>query len=252
MSTDIDGLTPVIQPFFDAQLVTELGSPIKSGKEATVFACTAHPSTGHAALALKVYRPRTRRSFRNDTPYRDGSTIFRIGAGNTRQARALRAGSRFGRQVDSATWSGHEWEVLCRLHDAGLPVPAPVHVSGDAILMELFTDDDGRPAPPLNTARLDAASASWLFAALCDDVEQMLALGLVHADLSPYNVLYRGDAYRIIDFPQAIDPRFNADAPSLLARDLDNVARFCARSTDVPDAAELAADMWHRFQHGEL
>lgn len=252
MSTDVDGLAPVIQPFFDAALIVELGPTIKSGKEATVFACTAHPKTGHALLALKVYRPRTHRSFKNDAIYRRGSTIDRIGGGNTREARALRAGSRFGRQVQGSTWCGHEWEALCRLHDAGLPVPVPVHASADAILMELFTCEDDTAAPPLHTARLDAASASSLFETVCQDVEDMLALHLLHGDLSPYNILWNGSTYRIIDFPQTVDPRFNTDAPWMLARDLQNIARFCARFTDVPDANETAADMWRRFERGEL
>lgn len=199
MSTTPDGLAPIIKPFLDEGLVLELGPAIKSGKEATVFGCTAHPNPGRDQLAIKIYRPRTRRSFTNDSLYREGSLIHRVGGGNTRAARALLAGSRFGRQVQGFTWCGHEWEILCRLHEAGLPVPEPVH-----------------------------------------------------GDLSPYNVLWNGHAHRIIDFPQAVAPRFNPSAERLLVRDLQHLAQFCGRFGDVPDATEIAADMWLRFEQGEL
>lgn len=232
----------VIRPFLEADLVVEVGEALKSGKEATVFHCIAHPRTGYAELALKVYRPRSRRSFKQEALYREGSTIHRIAGGNTRQARALRSGSAFGREVEGATWCGHEWEVLCTLHEAGLPVPAPVHHTEHAILMELFA------APTLHVARLDPAIAAQLFAAICNDVEHMLALHVLHGDLSPYNILWDGETYRIIDFPQAVDPRFNSHAPRLLARDLENLARFLGQ----PDGAAIAADMWSRFERGEL
>jgi RIO kinase 1 len=252
MSTTLEGFASVVQPFLDLELVLQLGDPIKSGKEATVFRCVAHPKTGHDALALKVYRPRAHRSFKDDSAYREGSTILRFGGGNTRAARAMRDGTGFGRRVQGSTWCGREWEVLCRLHEAGLPVPAPVHVEEDAILMELFASADGAVAPQLSTARLDESAASDVFHAICGDVEDMLALNVLHGDLSPYNILWNGDAYRIIDFPQAMDPRFNSNAQQFLARDLENVAQFCARFGDVPDAAELAADIWQRFQRAEI
>lgn len=252
MLTIPDGLAPILQPFLDEGLVLELGPPIKSGKEATVLRCTAHPRTGHHQLALKVYRPRTQRSFTNDSVYRDGSMIHRVGGGNTRAARALLAGSRFGRQVQSFTWCAHEWEILCQSHEAGLPVPEPVRMHGDAILMELFACEDGSTAPPLIQASLDAGTATALFEALCDDVEDMLALHVVHGDLSPYNVLWNGHEHRIIDFPQAVDPRFNSSAQRLLVRDLHNLARFCERFGEVADPTEIAADMWRRFEQGEL
>lgn len=249
----LDELAPFIAPFLEQELVVELGEPIKSGKEATVFRCRAHPRTGYDQLALKVYRPRTHRSFKRDASYRDGSAILRRGEGNTRHARALRAGSTFGRELGSATWCGHEWEVLCRLHAAGVPVPKPVHLVGGAFLMELFTRVDGRVASPLASAMLDASSARRLFDALCRDVEDMLALHVVHADLSAYNVMWNGEQYRIIDLPQSVDPRFNGEAERLLTRDLENVASACARAGgEVPDAVAIARDMWRRYQNGEV
>lgn len=247
----LEELALFIEPFLERELIVELGEPIKSGKEATVFRCRAHPRTGHSQLALKVYRPRTHRSFKHDAAYRQGTAVLRRGGGNTRQARALRAGSSFGRVLGTATWCGHEWEVLCRLHEAGLPVPTPVYATADAFLMELFTGADGSVAASVSAATIDGRSARRLFDSICRDVDDMLALHVVHADLSGYNILWNGESYRIIDFPQSVDPRFNVDAERLLARDLGNVAQTCARFAEMPDAGALARDMWLRFERGE-
>jgi RIO kinase 1 len=251
MSKDLDHLNACIQTFRDLELIAEPIEPLKSGKEATVLRCRAHPRTERGPLALKIYRSLERRSFKNDALYREGSLLDRIGGGNTRMARALRARSRFGREVQEGTWAGHEWEVLGRLHAADLRVPQPIHQGGGAILMELFACADGTVAPALAHARLDSETASSLFAALCDDVERMLWLDVVHGDLSPYNVLWNGESYCVIDFPQAMDPRFNRSAERLLARDLTTLARFCARFGDVPDPSVVAAEMWQRFELGE-
>jgi RIO kinase 1 len=251
MSVPDRDLAEVVAPFLDLDLISELCEPIKSGKEATVYRCRGGPAGDGRAVALKVYRPRAQRSFKNDALYREGSLLERIGGGETRAARALRAGTRFGRVVQEHTWTAREWEVLRRLHAAELCVPEPLHASGTAVLMELFTTEDGGVAPPLITANLSPEVASALFAALCADVERMLWLDVLHGDLSPYNVLWNGAGYRVIDFPQAVDPRFNGNALRLLQRDLDNVASFCARFGEVPDPATVAVEMWQRFQHGE-
>lgn len=256
MSIASDHVDRIVQSLVEQELISHLLGPIKSGKEASVLACRAHPMTrertGYDRLALKIFRPRTQRSFKNDAVYREGSMIHRIGGGNTRAARALRNGTRFGREVQETTWCGHEWHTLCLLHDRRLPVPEPVHSEQNTILMELFVTRDGSIAAPLANTTLPADVAPALFQALCDDVEQMLALDLLHGDLSPYNVLWNGEEYRIIDFPQACDPRFNGNAPWILQRDIENVARFCARFGTLPDPAEVSANLWARFQRGEL
>lgn len=250
MSSSSD-LEASIATFIDLDLISEVCEPIKSGKEATVYRCRGARASPHEQLALKVYRPRDQRSFKNDARYREGSLIYRIGGGNTRAARALRAGTRFGRAVQEATWTAREWEALRRLRDAGLSVPEPVHATDSAILMELCDDGEGGIARPLAGARLPAELAAPLFAALCGEVERMLWLDVLHGDLSPYNVLWSGAAYRIIDFPQAVDPRFNGNALSFLQRDLENVGRFCARFAEIPDPRTVALEIWERFQLGE-
>jgi RIO kinase 1 len=251
MSTDSTDVDASIAPFIDLDLISEVCEPIKSGKEATVYRCRGTAASGHDQLALKVYRLRAHRSFKNDARYREGSLLSRIGGGNTRAARALRHGSRFGRSVQEATWTAREWEVLRRLHAAGLRVPEPIHVSDRAILMELCDDGEGNVPRPLASARLSPQLASYLFEALCADVEHMLWLDVLHADLSPYNILWSAHAYRIIDFPQSVDPRFNGNALSFLQQDVENVGRFCARFAEVPDPSAVALEIWNRFQNGE-
>jgi RIO kinase 1 len=251
MSSSSTDLEESIATFIDLDLISEVCEPIKSGKEATVYRCRGTTSSGYEQLALKVYRPRAQRSFKNDARYREGSLLYRIGGGNTRAARALRGGTRFGRAVQEATWTAREWEVLRRLHGAGLSVPEPIHATDRAILMELCEDAEGGVARPLASARLSPEVAAALFADVCADVERMLWFDVLHADLSPYNLLWNGEGYRIIDFPQAVDPRFNGNALSFLQRDLENVGRFCARFAELPDPTTVAIEIWDRFQHGE-
>jgi len=244
-------LEATIAPFIDLGLISEVVEPIKSGKEGTVYRCRATAASGHEHAALKVYRPRARRTFKNDARYLEGRPAHRVGGGNTREARALCGGTRFGRRVQESTWTAREWEVLQRLYDAGLPVPQPLHATDHAILMELCVDGEGGVAPPLASASLSAELAVSLFHAVCADVETMLWVDVLHADLSPYNILWSGEDYRIIDFPQAVDPRFNQNALSFLQRDLENVGRFCARFGAIPDVRTVANEVWRRFQHGE-
>jgi RIO kinase 1 len=218
MSTSSIDLESSIDPFIGLGLVSEVFETIKSGKEATVYRCRGTPASGHQELALKVYRPRARRSFKNDAAYREGGLLDRMGGGNTRAARALRGGTRFGRQVQEATWTAREWEVLQRLHEAGLGVPRPVHATDRAILMELCVDTAGGVARPLAATRLSPAASLALFDAVCTDVERMLWLDVLHADLSPFNILWDGERYRIIDFSQLLLGWVSARAGRLLDR----------------------------------
>jgi RIO kinase 1 len=231
-----DPLDTIVQTFIERAHILTIGEPIKSGKEASVYRCRAHPRTGVQELALKVYRPREDRSFKNDAIYQEGRILTRIGGGNTRAARALRAKSAFGREVQAATWSGHEAVMLDLLHRSGTPVPRPIDSTKGALLMELFTTEAGFVAPPLHQVRLGALEAGDLFERISSDVERMLSLHVVHGDLSPYNVLYAGPGrYRIIDLPQAVDPRYNPHSLKLLVRDLENVARHCGRFGPITD-----------------
>ncbi len=250
-----DAHEAAVEPFVARGLVTEVLYPIKSGKEATVYCCRAGPAEeagGRGFLAAKVYRERRGRGFKNDAVYQEGRWHW---ARNTRATRAFRNGSAFGREVQQAAWVGYEWETLRALHAAGVDVPRPVASAGSAILMELFGtgDDEGTPAPMLATIRPESAGeAQAILDALYASVERMLARNVIHGDLSAYNVLYAGGRFRIIDLPQAVDPRFNPSSFELLARDLRNVHAYCARFGARADPEGRARELWRLFMEGRL
>jgi RIO kinase 1 len=242
LETPIDAL----EDFFDLGLITELLGVIKSGKEATVYCCRAGTAFEERLVAAKVYRAADRRDFRDDSVYRAGR-FGRV----TRETRAMAGKTRAGRQFAAATWLGHEYETLRTLHAAGADVPEPLAAGDGVLLLEYFGDED-TAAPTLNRVTLDATEAARLFESLLRNVELWLACNVVHADLSPYNLLYWQGRLVVIDFPQAVDPRFNRQALPLLTRDVENVGRCFARQGAANDPAAIVADLWRRFVYSEL
>jgi RIO kinase 1 len=233
--------------FFAEGLITDVLLPLKSGKEASVWLCRANPrTTGAELLAVKAYRPRQGRTFRNDAVYREGRVIT-----NARTRRAVERKTRFGREAGEAFWVGGEYEALRALHGLGCDVPRPVSMGERAILMEYVGDDD-RPAPQLRDVDLEPDEAPVLFDRLLRNVEMFLAANVVHADLSAYNVLYREGAVRIIDFPQAVDARSNRSARDLLARDVENLCRYFARYGVPADGGAISARLWSDFLFARL
>lgn len=237
---------PELQSFFDDGWITDVLHVVKSGKEATVYCCEAGPSTGVPLLAAKVYRSRDHRSFKNDAVYQGGRVIL-----DRRQRRAFEKVSHYGREVQQGMWIHAEWETLNLLHSAGADVPKPYARAENALLMEYVGDEDG-PAAPLHKARLDPQEARELFGLLMRNIELWLRHDRIHADLSAYNILYHEGALTIIDFPQAVDPRFNKDALSLLERDVANVCSYFARQGVQTDPHRLARDLWRGFVRGTL
>jgi RIO kinase 1 len=233
---------------YDQGLISEVLGLLKTGKEASVYCCRATDSLGGGLVAAKVYRARQYR-FRNDAVYqqaRDRELGLR-----GRALRAFEQKSDFGMSVRGATWVQREQDALARLYNAGADVPRPLGPASDVLLMEFFGEAD-EPASQLNRVQLDPDAAAVLFQRVLANVELALGLDLVHGDLSPHNLLYwRGDL-RLIDFPQAVDPRFNPAAADLLRRDLENVCRYFGRQGVEADAAALADDLWQRFEHGDL
>lgn len=228
--------------------ITDVIRMIKSGKEASVYLCHAGPSTGREFLAVKAYRPRQHRNFRNDAMYKDGRVI--PGRAH-RERRALENRTRFGRELDDAMWVGREVEALSLLSAAGADVPAPLATSGSAILLDYYGDEDG-PAPQLKHVTLPPDQARVVFDRLLWNVERFLVCNLVHADLSAFNVLWWEGRAVIIDLPQAVDARTNPNAPDLLARDIGNLCHHFLRYGLEEDAEAITQDLWVRYQFAML
>lgn len=241
-----------LEPFIDLALITEVLYTVKSGKEATVYACRAHPDTGAELLALKIYKPLTERSFRNDSVYQENRTLLYH---NNRVRRAHDKGSEFGLEVQFMLWVGQEWEHLVKLHNAGVYVPVPIKQAGRGILMEYFGTDDGA-CPTLQIADLTRQQAQDVWQLVKANIEMMLQANYVHGDLSPYNILVDpdepSDMIRIIDLPQAVDARFNLSARDLLMRDVETTHRWFARRGMNDNAKGWANDLWRRFKRAEL
>lgn len=235
-----------LAPFFAEGLITEVVRTEKSGKEGTVYCCRADPATGYELVAAKVYRPRTRRAFKNDAVYQEGRVIT-----NKRDARAVARKSDWGRSTKFGIWIGHEFETLTQLHALGSDVPRTLRMAGSAILMEYVGDVDSA-APKLKEVELPTEEIRPLFNRVMRNIELWLAHNLVHGDLSAYNVLYWDGAVTVIDFPQAVDPRMNGNAFDLLQRDVANICHYWSEYGVKSDAARIAQHLWRRFLRSEL
>jgi RIO kinase 1 len=231
---NVDLATVLPESFYEDWLITEVLHVVKSGKEATVYCCRAHPHTGEKLITAKVYRDRRNRGFKNDAVYQEGRFI-----GSTRVVRALEKKTRFGRECQFEFWKSYEFETL-----------RPIANDGDTLLIEYFGEEK-LPAPPLGNVELDRDEAHRLFSQFVRNMEVLLVANIVHGDLSPYNILYVGGRLVIIDFPQAVDPRFNRNAFKLLLRDLENVCEYFSRFGVRTEPQRLARDLWRRFADHE-
>lgn len=235
-----------IKTFIEDGWIEEVLFPLKSGKEANVYCCRACPGRGHAFFALKVYKSRNNRSFRNAASYQEGRVIT-----NARTARAVHNKSRFGRDAESDAWIYHEFATLDLLHAAGADVPCPVKAAGNAILIE-FVGQGSHPAPQLRDVRLSPTEAERLLEQALRNIEIMLSCNVVHGDLSAYNILYSGGHLRVIDLPQAVDARANRNARSLLARDVANVCGYFAAQGADAEPGTFAEELWDLYLRAEL
>ena len=234
----------VMQQFGGQGLITDVLGVIGDGKEATVYCCTADPSTGVELLAAKVYRAQKFRAFAGARTYAADRVVL-----DKRADRAIKSKTDKGRRMAHHAWIEWEWETLCRLHDAGASVPNPLAASDDAILMEYVGDRAG-PAPQLRHVELEPARAREALQRLLQDIELLLDCHRVHGDLSAYNVLWWADRPWIIDVPQSIDLHASRDGYPHLRRDVQNLERYFARyGLSVGDFAETA---WRRYLRGQL
>jgi RIO kinase 1 len=231
---------------FSEGLLTDVVRPLRSGKEASVYLCSATQPGAHALLAAKVYHPRHARAFRNDAVYKHGRVIL-----NGHDRRAVARGTAYGQHLEEGMWIEREWDHLARAHELGADVPVPVAKSGRTILMEYIGDEDG-PAPQLKDICPSPEEAGAMFERIRWNIEVLLSGNLVHADLSAYNVLVREGRPVIIDLPQAVDARTNLNSRALLVRDLENVCRFFERLRVRRDPHRIADDLWTRYLFADL
>lgn len=246
-------LLAALQPFYEQAMITDVLALIGGGKEAGVYRCVAHPSTGETLLAAKVYRPRMFRQLRNDKMYREGRAILDADAHSVmdsmhqdRIARAIGKKSEFGVQVSHTSWLMHEFTALQQLHAAGAAVPKPFLAADNAILMS-YHGDEQVAAPTLNGIELDEGEARRLFRVVEHTVEIMLRHGLIHGDLSAYNLLYWEGEVTVIDFPQIVDIRSNASAAFILHRDLTRICEYFAAQGVACSADALFERLWRRY-----
>jgi RIO kinase 1 len=242
----VDPIQALLDSFFADGLITEVLHVVKSGKEATVYCCRAHPSLGIPYVAAKVYRSRQNRGFKNDSIYQEGRFV-----GDQRIKRAMKNKSSTGREAQFSMWIAHEYMMLTTLYQAGATIPRPIAHNSHAILME-YVGEPQQPAPALQYVQLAPDEVYPIFARIMDNIELWLQHNVVHGDLSPYNILYWNGQVTIIDFPQAVDPRFNAHAYNLLAHDIGTICTYVSRYGLQRDADAIARRLWHQFRNARL
>ena len=232
-----------IAPLVEDGLVDEVIRQLMSGKEATIYVVRC----GDEIRCAKVYKEANQRAFRQAADYQEGRRVK-----NSRQARAMEKGSRYGRKMQEEVWQNAEVDALYRLAGAGVRVPQPYICFEGVLLMELVTDSEGSVAPRLADVELDAARALELHAALLKEVVKMLCAGLIHGDLSEYNILVDELGPVIIDLPQAVDAAGNNNAGSMLERDVENLTTFFSRHVPELVGTRYGKEIWGLYQGGAL
>jgi len=232
-----------IQPLIDDGLVDEVISQLMSGKEATVYVVRC----GAEVRCAKVYKEVNKRSFKKAVEYQEG----RKGR-NSRRARAMEKGSKFGRNQQEEAWQNAEVDALYRLANAGVRVPKPYGCFDGVLLMELITNDEGDVAPRLNDVSMTSELALADHAVVMKYVMRMLCAGVVHGDLSEFNVLVDDYGPVIIDLPQAVDAAGNNNAKAMLERDVNNMTTYYGQYAPELLRSKYAKEIWALFEDGEL
>jgi len=232
-----------LQPLIDDGVIDEVVRSLKSGKEATVYVVRS----GTQLRCAKVYRDMAQRSFQKRAQYQEGRKVR-----GSRQARAMNKSTRFGRKEQEAAWKNAEVDALYQLVGAGVRVPRPYGYFNDTLIMELVTDADGNPAPRLGEVDLSPEVAREYHRFLIRQIVVMLSIGLIHGDLSEFNVLVAADGPVIIDLPQVVNAAGNNGALAMLERDVNNIRGTLGRFAPDLLATEFAREMWSLFEQGEL
>jgi RIO kinase 1 len=232
-----------LQPLADDGLIDEVIHPLMSGKEADVFVVRC----GSELRCAKIYKDALKRSFKKAAQYTEGRKVR-----NSRRARAMEKGSRFGRKQQEETWQNAEVDALYKLTHAGVRVPQPYGCFDGVLLMELITDEEGEIAPRLNDVSMSAEQAREDHAQVMQYVLRMLCAGLVHGDLSEFNVLVNEEGPVIIDLPQAVDAAGNNNALSMLERDVRNMTEYYGMFAPELLDSRYAQEIWALYEDGEL
>ena len=232
-----------LRPLLDEGLIDAVQRQLMSGKEAMVFVVRC----GDETRCAKVYKAATHRSFRQAVDYTENRKTK-----NSRQARAMAKGTKFGRQAMEAAWQSAEVDALYRLAAAGVRVPKPYNFHEGVLLMELVCDANGDAAPRLNDLSFTPEAARAHHATLIHEVVRMLCAGVVHGDLSEFNILLSADGPVIIDLPQAVDAAGNNHAAAMLERDVANLRHFFGRFAPELLRTDFGREIWSLFEKGML
>ena len=232
-----------LQPLVEDGLVDAVIRRLQSGKEASVYIVTG----GGQTLCAKVYKEAEQRGFHKLAQYQEGRK-----ARGSREARAVGRRGRYGRQVQEAEWKNAEIQALYQLARAGVRVPRPHGVHEGVLLMELVVDRHGNPAPRLNEVEMSPEQARAWHRFMITQIVRMLCAGVIHGDLSEYNVLVDSGGPVIIDLPQAVNAAGNNNAWRMLERDVVNMRTTFARAAPELLATDYAHEIWKFYEAGEL
>ncbi len=232
-----------LEPLIEDGLIDEVLRPLMSGKEAAVYVVRC----GKELRCAKVYKEANKRSFRQAVKYQEGRKVR-----NSRDARAMAKGSKHGRKEKEENWQNAKVSALFRLAQAGVRVPKPYDFLDGVLLMEMITDPNGDAAPRLNDVDLEPEDAREFHAFMIGEVVKMLCAGLVHGDLSEFNVLLDGDGPVIIDLPQAVDAAGNNHAFEMLERDVGNMSAYFGQFAPELKTTRYAKEMWALYEDGKL
>lgn len=232
-----------LQPLYEDGLIDEVISQLMSGKEATVYVV----ASGDEIRCAKVYKEADKRSFKKAVSYTEGRK-----SKNSRRARAMEKGSKFGRKQQEEAWHNAEVDALYKLDAAGVRVPKPYGCFDGVLLMELVCDDEGAVAPRLNDVAFTEEQAIEDHAMMMEYVKRMLCAGLIHGDLSEFNVLVDDYGPVIIDLPQAVDAAANMHAKTMLERDINNMRSYYGQYAPQLFQTQYAKEMWALYEEGKL
>ena len=232
-----------LQPLVDDGLIDDVVRQLMSGKEAMVFVVRC----GGEIRCAKVYKEANKRAFRQAVDYTENRKTK-----NSRQARAMGKRSKFGRKSQEEAWQNAEVDALYRLAGAGVRVPKPYNFHEGVLLMELVTDAEGEPAARVDDVKFTEEEALFYHAALMTQVVRMLCAGVIHGDLSEFNVLVGPDGPVIIDLPQAVDAAGNNHAKSMLERDVGNLTNYFGQYAPSLLTTQYAKEIWSLYEGGQL